>query len=100
MMHMVSSRRSCGDEVKDRHVNAIGCIELFYPNFAIFFVLSHKGSLVINFSINRTPRVGGEASTVVIPLPHLGLDLAFWVVWCASNVREEWRDCERFSPIF
>jgi hypothetical protein len=47
-----------------------------------------------------TPRAGGEAITSAIPPPHLGLDLAFLVVWCASNVREEWRDCERFSPIF
>jgi hypothetical protein len=28
------------------------CIRLFYPNFAIFVILSHKGSLVIYFPIN------------------------------------------------
>jgi hypothetical protein len=44
--------------------------------------------------------VGGEASTSAIPPLHLGLDLAILVVWCASNVREEWRECERFSPSF
>jgi hypothetical protein len=32
------------------------------PNFAIFVVLGHKGSLVINFPINRTLRAGGEVS--------------------------------------
>jgi hypothetical protein len=32
------------------------------PNFAIFVVLDHKDGLVISFSINRTPRAGGEAS--------------------------------------
>jgi hypothetical protein len=43
---------------------------------------------------------GGEVSTLAIPLPHLGLDLTFLVVWCASNVREERKYCETFSPIF
>jgi hypothetical protein len=38
----------------------MGCIRLFYPNFVIFIVLDHKGSLVISFYINRTPRVGRE----------------------------------------
>jgi hypothetical protein len=62
MVHMASSRRSCGDEVEDEQVDVMGCIRLFYPNFVIFIVLCHKGSLVIIFSINRTPRVGGETS--------------------------------------
>jgi hypothetical protein len=63
MVHVVSSQRSRGDEVEDGWVNATGCIRLFYPNFVIFIVLGHKGSLVISFPINRTPRAGGEAST-------------------------------------
>jgi hypothetical protein len=46
-----------------------GCIGLFYPNFAIFFVLGHKCSLIISFPINRTPRTDGEASNSAIPLP-------------------------------
>jgi hypothetical protein len=62
MMHMASSWRSHGDEAKDGRVDATGCIRLFYPNFAIFIVLGHKGSLVISFLIIRTPRVGGEVS--------------------------------------
>jgi hypothetical protein len=63
MVHVVSSWRSCGDEAKDRRVDAMGCIRLFYFNFAVFIVLGHKGSLVISFPINRTPRYGGVAST-------------------------------------
>jgi hypothetical protein len=62
MVYMASSWRSCADEAKDRWVDVMGCIGLFYPNFAIFVVLGHKGSLVISFPINRTPRVGGEES--------------------------------------
>jgi hypothetical protein len=50
MVHVASLRRSRGDEVEDRRVDAMGCIELFYPKFIVFFVLGHKGSLVINFS--------------------------------------------------
>jgi hypothetical protein len=57
---MASSRRSHGDEAKDGRVDATGCIALFYPNFAIFIVFGHKGSLVIRFPINRIPMVGGD----------------------------------------
>jgi hypothetical protein len=49
--------------VKDGWVDAMGCIRLFYPDFAIFIVLGHKDSLVTSFPINRTPRADGEAST-------------------------------------
>jgi hypothetical protein len=49
-------------KAEDGWVDAMGCIGLFYPNFAIFFVLGHKGSLVISFLINRTSRAGGEVS--------------------------------------
>jgi hypothetical protein len=54
MVHMTSSQRLHADEVKDGRVDVTGCIGLFYPNFVIFFVLGHKGSLVISFSIKRT----------------------------------------------
>jgi hypothetical protein len=60
MVHVTSSRRSCGDETEDGWVNAMGCIRLFYSNFVVFIVLRHKGSLVISFPINRTPMFGGE----------------------------------------
>jgi hypothetical protein len=62
MVHMASLRRLHGDEAEDRQVNATGCIGLFYSNIVIFIVLGHKGSLVISFPINRTPRAFGEAS--------------------------------------
>jgi hypothetical protein len=39
MVHAASSRRSCGDKAEDGRVDATGHIRLFYPNFAIFFVL-------------------------------------------------------------
>jgi hypothetical protein len=54
MMHMASLRRSHGDEAEDDHVGVTGCIRLFNPNYVIFVVLDHKGSLVISFPINRT----------------------------------------------
>jgi hypothetical protein len=60
MVHVASSQRSCEDEAKDRRVNATGCIGLFYPNFVVFVVFGHNGSLVISFPVNMTPMVGGE----------------------------------------
>jgi hypothetical protein len=60
MVHVASSRISRGDEPDDRRVDVMGCIELFYPNFAVFIVLGYKGSLAISFPRHRTPRVGGE----------------------------------------
>jgi hypothetical protein len=54
MVYVASSQRSCGDEVENRWVDVMGCIGLFYPNFAIFVVLGYKGSLVIRFPRNRT----------------------------------------------
>jgi hypothetical protein len=50
MVHVASSRRLHGDEAKDRWVDAMGCIGLFYPSLIVFFVLGHKGSLVISIS--------------------------------------------------
>jgi hypothetical protein len=63
MVHVASTQRSCGDKVKNRRVNVTGCIGLVYLNFAIFMVLGHKGSLVISFPLNRTPKAGREGST-------------------------------------
>jgi hypothetical protein len=62
MVHVASLQRSRGDEAEDGWVDATGCIRLFYLNFVIFVVLGHKGSLVISFPINRTPRASGEVS--------------------------------------
>jgi hypothetical protein len=60
MVHVASSQGLRGDEAEDGQVDAMGCIGLFYPNFAVFIVLGHNDSLIISFPINRTPRVGGE----------------------------------------
>jgi hypothetical protein len=54
MVHVASSQRSRGDEAKDGWIDVMGCIGPFYPNFVIFIVLDHKGSLVISFPTNRT----------------------------------------------
>jgi hypothetical protein len=62
MVHMASSWRSCGDDADVGWVDVMDCIGLFYPNFVVFIVLGNKGSLVISFPINRTPRAGGELS--------------------------------------
>jgi hypothetical protein len=62
MVHVASSWRSHGDEDEKGPVDAMGCISLFYPNFVVFVVLGHMGSLVISFPINMTPRTRGEAS--------------------------------------
>jgi hypothetical protein len=51
MVHIASSWRSCGVEAEDGWVNAIGCIGLFYPNFAVFAVLGHRVILVFWFSL-------------------------------------------------
>jgi hypothetical protein len=45
-MHVASSQRSHEDEVKDGRVDAMSCIRLFYPNFAVFIVLGHMCILV------------------------------------------------------
>jgi hypothetical protein len=60
MVHVASSWRSREDNAEDGPVDVTGYIGLFYPNFIVFVVLGHKGSLVISFSMNSTPRVGGE----------------------------------------
>jgi hypothetical protein len=41
MVHVASSRRSCGEEAEDGWVDAMDCIRLFYPNFVVFIVLGH-----------------------------------------------------------
>jgi hypothetical protein len=40
VVHVASSWRSREYEVKDGQVDMTGCIELFYPNFAVFIVLT------------------------------------------------------------
>jgi hypothetical protein len=73
VVHVVSLWRPREDEVKDRWVDATDCIRLFYPNVAVFFVLGHKSSLVISFSINKTLRTDGEVSIQSSPSHPLAI---------------------------
>jgi hypothetical protein len=66
---VASSQRLRRVKAEDGRVDAMCYIGLFYPNFVVFFVLGHRDSLVISFSINMTPRAGGEVSNSAIPLP-------------------------------
>jgi hypothetical protein len=76
-------------------VNAMGCIGLLYSNFAIFVVLGHKGSLVISFPRNRTPRVGGEASIQPSLFHPLAIVAFLGGVGVLHGVREERRESGR-----
>jgi hypothetical protein len=66
MMHVASSQRLHGSEAKDSQFNSVRCgIVKVGPNYSsldIIFLLTHRGILVFFFTINRTPRVGGEAN--------------------------------------
>jgi hypothetical protein len=95
MVHVVLSRRSRGDEAKDEWVDTTGCIRLFYPNFVVFIVLGHKGSLVISFPINRTPRVGEEDQVFSHPSPTPSHSCFLRGVGVLHGVREEMRESER-----
>jgi hypothetical protein len=46
VVHVTSSQKSREDKIKTERVNAIDCIELFYPNFIIFIVLVNRDVLV------------------------------------------------------
>jgi hypothetical protein len=73
-----------------------GCNRLFYHNFAIFVILGHKDSLVISFSIIRTPKAGGEVSNSAIPLPPPSHSCFLRGVGVLHCVREERRESERY----
>jgi hypothetical protein len=67
-------------------------VEPNYPTLNVIFVLAHRGIVVFSFSINRTPRVGGEASIQ----PSLSHPLCFRFLFllmcgCASCLRGERR---------
>jgi hypothetical protein len=40
------AQKSCGDQVEDGWVDAMGCIGPFYSYFAVFIVLGPRGILV------------------------------------------------------
>jgi hypothetical protein len=64
--HVASSQRSHGCETKDGRFNGVGCgaVEVGpnYPSLDVIFRLAYRGIIVFRFSINGTPRVGGEVS--------------------------------------
>jgi hypothetical protein len=51
VVHVAASWRPCEDEAEDRRVDAMGCIEFFYPYFTVFIVLDTMGILVFWMSI-------------------------------------------------
>jgi hypothetical protein len=65
-VHVASSQRSHGCEAKDGQFDGVGCdaVEVGpnYPSLDVIFLLVRRGILVFGFPINRTSRVGGEAS--------------------------------------
>jgi hypothetical protein len=95
VLHVASSQRLCQVEAKDGWVDAMGCIVLFYPNFVVFFVLGHKGSLVISFPINKTLRTGGEVSNSAIPLSPPSHSCFLRGVGVLHGVSEERRESKR-----
>jgi hypothetical protein len=53
VMHVVSSQRSRGSEVKDGRFDGVGCgivkVEPNYPSLDVIFLLAHRGILVFYF---------------------------------------------------
>jgi hypothetical protein len=53
MVHVASSRRSCGSEAKDGRFDGVGCgaakVGPNYPSLVIVFFLDHRGILVFCF---------------------------------------------------
>jgi hypothetical protein len=88
MVHVASSRRSHGYEAEDGRVDVVGCIELFYPNFVIFVILGHMGSLVISFPINRTQGLVERIKHSTIPLPSPSYSCFLSGVGVLHGVRE------------
>jgi hypothetical protein len=95
MMNVASSQRSRGDEVEDRLVDVMGCIRLFYSNFAIFIVLGYKGGLVISSPINRTPKGWWRGNHSAISLPPPSHRCFLRGVGVVHGVRGEGRGVER-----
>jgi hypothetical protein len=66
VVHVASSWGSCGSEAKDSRFDGVGCgavkVGPNYPSLDVIFLLAHRGILVFVSTINRAPRVGGEAS--------------------------------------
>jgi hypothetical protein len=61
VVHVESSLRSREDEAEDRWVDATGCIEPFYPYFAVSMVLDPRDNLVFWMGLQIGPK-GVEAA--------------------------------------
>jgi hypothetical protein len=94
MVHVASSQRSRGHEAEDGWVDVMGCIRLFYPNFAIFIVLGHKGHLVISFLIKGPQGLVKRIKHSAIPLPPPSQSCFLRGVGVLHGVREEMRESE------
>jgi hypothetical protein len=93
MVHVASSRISCGDEPEDRRVDVMGCIGLFYPNFAVFIVLGYKAVWPLVFLYIGPQGLVERIKYSAIPLPRPSLRSLF-LLRCgyASCFREERRE--------
>jgi uncharacterized membrane protein YfbV (UPF0208 family) len=70
---VASSQRLHQVEVEDEWVDVTGFVRPFYPNFAIFLLLGHKGSLIISFSYKEGPKGWWRGKHSIIPLPPLAI---------------------------
>jgi hypothetical protein len=80
VVHVASSWRARGCEAKDDWFDCVGCGTMEVgPNYHlldIIILLDHRGILVFSFLINRTLRVGREAS-IQLSLSHPLVIVAF-----------------------
>jgi hypothetical protein len=55
VVHVASSRRSCGSEAKDGRFDGVGCVAVEvrpnYPSLYVIFLLVHRGILLFWFSL-------------------------------------------------
>jgi hypothetical protein len=93
VVHVTSSRRSCGCEEKDGRFDGADCdtveVRPNYPSFDVIFLLAHRGILVFSFCINRTPNGWwrGKHSAILLPPPSYSYFLRG--VGMLHSVREE-----------
>jgi hypothetical protein len=46
VVHVEPSQRLCRDQVKDGHVDTMGCVRSCYPYFVVFYILCLRSILV------------------------------------------------------
>jgi hypothetical protein len=66
LVHVASSRWSCGSEAKDGRLDGVGYgaveVRSNYHSLDVILLLAHSGILVLCFTINRTQMIDGGAS--------------------------------------